>query len=120
MTRESLWANDLEEEIVLDEEEFNKLFIDEANSESPTKQKKTESAKEPKKQKIILVDMKRAQNGGIALARIKMPYPDVKNKIMNMSDDGLSTEQLKYLEDFLPTSEESDKLKSFKGSMIAF
>ncbi len=32
-----------------------------------------------------------------------------------MVDDGLSTEQLKSLEEFLPTSEEIDKLKSFKG-----
>lgn len=36
--------------------------------------------KEPKKTKVILVNMKRAQNAGIALARIKMSFEDLKTK----------------------------------------
>ena len=42
--------------------------------------------------------MKRAQNAGIALARIKMSFEEIKNKITSMNDEGLSTEQLKSLE----------------------
>ena len=112
-----MWANDLEEDIVMmDEEEFNKLFIDEFSGQPPPSAlPKAASSKEPKKQKVILIDMKRAQNGGIALARIKLSNAEVRSKILTMVDDGLSTEQLKSLEEFLPTSEEIDKLKSFKG-----
>ncbi len=53
----------------MDEEEFNKLFIDEFSGQPPPSAlPKAASSKEPKKQKVILIDMKRAQNGGIALA----------------------------------------------------
>ena len=108
----------------MDEEEFNKLFIDEFSGQPPPPSssipKAGGSSKEPKKQKLILIDMKRAQNGGIALARIKLSNAEVRSKILTMVDDGLSTEQLKSLEEFLPTSEEIEKLKGFKGktSMI--
>ena len=124
VSRDSLWANDIEEDIVMDEEEFNKLFIDEFSGQPPPPSssipKAGGSSKEPKKQKLILIDMKRAQNGGIALARIKLSNAEVRSKILTMVDDGLSTEQLKSLEEFLPTSEEIEKLKGFKGktSMI--
>ena len=123
VSRDSLWANDIEEDIVMDEEEFNKLFIDEFSGQPPPPSsipKAGGSGKEPKKQKLILIDMKRAQNGGIALARIKLSNAEVRSKILTMVDDGLSTEQLKSLEEFLPTSEEIEKLKGFKGktSMI--
>ena len=100
----------------MDEEEFNKLLIDEFSGQPPPSAlPKAASSKEPKRQKVILIDMKRAQNGGIALARIKLSNAEVRSKILTMVDDGLSTEQLKSLEEFLPTSEEIDKLKSFKG-----
>jgi hypothetical protein len=105
----------------MDEEEFNKLFIDEvkalASVNESTSVKAVASAKEKKKKTVILVDMKRAQNGGIALARIKMPFPDVKDRISTMVDEGLSTEQLKSLEEFLPTPEEMESIKSYKGDV---
>ena len=101
----------------MDEEEFNKLFIiDEFSGQAqPSALPKAAASKEPKKQKIILINMKRAQNGGIALARIKLSNTKVRNKILTMTEDGLSTEQLKSLEEFLPTAEEIVKLKNFKG-----
>ena len=65
----------------MDEEEFNKLFIDEFSGQPPPSAlPKAASSKEPKKQKVILIDMKRAQNAGIALARIKMSFEDLKIK----------------------------------------
>jgi hypothetical protein len=103
----------------MDEEEFNKLFIDESNGQAqPSALPKAAAGKEPKKQKIILIDMKRAQNGGIALARIKLSNSEVRSKVLTMTEDGLSTEQLRSLEEFLPTAEEREKLKSFKGKKI--
>jgi hypothetical protein len=38
-------------------------------------------------------------------------------KISNMDDEGLSTDQLKSLEEFLPTHEESGLIKAFKGDV---
>ena len=103
----------------MDEEEFNKLFIDESNGQAqPSALPKAAAGKEPKKQKIILIDMKRAQNGGIALARIKLSNSEVRSKVLTMTEDGLSTEQLRSLEEFLPTADEREKLKNFKGKKI--
>ncbi len=60
-------AND----ILLDEAEFNALFVDSGE----TKEKEVVVvAKEPKKQKVNIINMKRAQNAGIALARVRFKY----------------------------------------------
>lgn len=108
----SLWADDSDLEIDLDEEEFNKLFVEASMEEDP---KKAVKAKEPKKQKVILIDMKRAQNGGIALARIKFKFEELRDKIKNMDDHGLTTDQLKSIEEFLPQPQEMTVLKNYKG-----
>jgi hypothetical protein len=33
---------------------------------------------------VVLLDMKRAQNAGIALARIRFPFPLLRAKVMDM------------------------------------
>lgn len=59
--------------------------------------------------------MKRAQNAGIALARIKLKFEDLRVKLMSMDDENLSTDQLRSIEEYLPTKDEAGKLKSFNG-----
>jgi hypothetical protein len=59
--------------------------------------------------------MKRAQNAGIALARIRFSYTDLRRKITDMDGEGLTTDQLKSLEEFLPTQEEEGLLRAYKG-----
>lgn len=64
--KDSLWADDIDggqEDIFLDEDEFNALFV---QPDSPTPDTKQVSKKkvEAKKQKVVLIDMKRAQNAG--------------------------------------------------------
>lgn len=112
----SLWAAPGgEEDIVMDEEEFNKLFVD--TGENSAKEV-VKVVKEPKKQKVNIINMKRAQNAGIALARIRFKYEDMREKIMNMDDEGLTTDQLKSLEEFLPTPEETGLIKAYKGDIL--
>ncbi len=60
------------------------------------------------KTKVTLLDGKRAQNAGIALARIKANpeerstpaalFEGVKKKVMRLDDTGFTTDQLKSLE----------------------
>lgn len=110
--RDSLWADQNDGDILLDEDEFNKLFVDRcstvaissppSSSSSSSSSSSTSSSsssffigsgepqkkdnqpekekKEPKKTKVILINMKRAQNAGIALARIKMSFEEIKKK----------------------------------------
>jgi hypothetical protein len=44
-------------------------------------EKAAKSAKEVKKVKVSLINMKRAQNAGIALARIRYSYSELRQKI---------------------------------------
>lgn len=67
------------------------------------------------KKRINLIDMKRGQNAGIALARIKMTYAQVRERIASMADEEFTTDQLRSLEEFLPTPDECYLLRSFKG-----
>lgn len=46
-----------------------------------------------KKKIVNLVDPKRAQNAGIALARLKIPYVEVKDRIISMDDKSFSADQ---------------------------
>lgn len=110
----SLWgaASD-DEDIEMDEAEFNKLFVESKDARKSDESKGKETTK--KNVRINLVDMKRGQNAGIALARIKITFEDVKNKIMNFEDEAFTTDQLKSLEEYLPTPEEARVIKGFKG-----
>ena len=65
--------------------------------------------------RINLIDMKRGQNAGIALARIKISFEDVKNKVMSFEDEVFTTDQLKSLDEYLPTPDEARIIKGFKG-----
>ena len=53
----------------MDEAEFNKLFVESKEARMNEKAKEKETVK--KNVRINLIDMKRGQNAGIALARIK-------------------------------------------------
>lgn len=113
--KDSLWA-DKDEDIELDEDEFNRLFVESCeNKKSPINKIKVE------KKKVSVIDAKRAQNGSISLARIKMQcerhetHQKIREHIENMVDEPFTSEQLQSLLEFLPTPEEESMLKNFKG-----
>jgi hypothetical protein len=113
--KDSLWA-DKDEDIELDEDEFNRLFVESCeNKKSPNNKAKVE------KKKVSVIDAKRAQNGSISLARIKMQcerhetHQKIREHIENMVDEPFTSEQLQSLLEFLPTPEEVMLLKNFKG-----
>lgn len=112
---DSLWADDDKDDIALDVAEFNQLFVESVDSSSKSTVKK--SLETTKKTKINLIDAKRGQNAGIALARLKLPYEDIRRRVEVMSDDAFSTDQLQSLQEYLPTIDEVAVLKSYKGSI---
>jgi len=64
---------------------------------------------------INLVDLKRANNIGILLARIKMSIGDIKKSIIELDETHLSGENTRALQRLAPTAEEIETLKNFKG-----
>jgi len=52
---------------------------------------------------------------GIALARIRFSFEEIRAKIMDMNSDNITTDQLKSLEEFLPTKDEEGILKVLRN-----
>ena len=123
----SLWAGGDKDDndIMLDEAEFNQLFVESNEDVQRRAQAGVSDAsgmggmggrmENKLRKRVNLIDMKRGQNAGIALARIKMSFNDVKEKISLMDDGAFTTDQLRSLSDYLPTSEEASLIKAFRG-----
>jgi Subunit CCDC53 of WASH complex len=147
--RDSLWA-DKDDDITLDEAEFNQLFVEryvltrclvdnvvkragttdthrclpccplftiltyhplyllhstalhplhDSNDDLKKPQGEVRAAAGPlvSRKRVNLIDMKRGQNAGIALARIKMSFAEVKERISLMDDEIFTTDQLRSL-----------------------
>ncbi len=119
LTEDSLWSQKDDEEddnFALDTEEFNRLFVEDtsvaAKSILPDKEDKIKKIKG-----ITLINMKRAQNAAIALARIKLSYQEIKQKIKELDSTAFTVEQLESLKEFLPNNEEITQIKSYRGDL---
>nr|VDD34327.1 unnamed protein product [Brassica oleracea] len=70
---------------------------------------------EPKPEKIQLIDLRRANNTEIMLAKVKMPLPDMMAAVLAMDDTVLDIDQIENLVKFCPTNEEMELLKNYTG-----
>jgi hypothetical protein len=121
--QDSLWADDGDGgniDITVDAEEFNKLFVEDSSEvqrrlQMLEEQKKNQLEKLKRTKRVQLISTKRAQNGAIAFARIKINFDEIKRMIQDIEAESFATEQLKALLEFLPTNEERDSLSKFKG-----
>jgi len=115
-SKDSFWGSQAVQEddtdMLLDEDEFNMLFVKTA---TPPKVKTKKNVATPKQSVVTLIDPKTATNVGIAIARIKIPYSDIRKAIESMDDKVLTLTQLQVLQDLLPSKEDAEKLASFKG-----
>jgi hypothetical protein len=113
----TLWAEQDDDGIFVDEDEFNKLFIkhDDADGVDTKLASKQGTKTAARKQRVNLIDLKRGQNAGIALATIKLTFQDIKKCILSLDDSLLVTEQLKALEECLPTPDECKIISSYRG-----
>ncbi|KAF0719876.1 Aste57867_737 [Aphanomyces stellatus] len=90
-----------------------------ASAPPPSKEK---TAKKPGMKKkaatrIGLIDVKRANNIGIMLARFRMPYPEIKRAILEVDRDILSSEKVAALIQFAPEGEEMATVKGYSGDV---
>jgi hypothetical protein len=60
---------------------------------------------------VKVIDSKRAKNGGIILARIRMSYKEIVRAIDSMDETALTLEQIKGIGFLVPTLEEREALK---------
>jgi len=51
------------------------------------------------------------------LARIKMPYPEIKQALLEIDDEKLTVENLRAIRQHVPTTEELELVKEYDGDM---
>eukprot|EP00536_Pseudo-nitzschia_multiseries_P012608 jgi/Psemu1/260762/estExt_Genewise1Plus.C_4910024 len=112
VVKNSLWANVQSEVdgIDIDEEEFQDLFQADLKGtkiiKSPTSAKKKGAA-------VRVIDSKRANNGGIILARLKLTHDQMAEAVDRIDDSTLTAEQIQNVIEYLPTKEERDALQKY-------
>uniref|UniRef100_K3X762 FH2 domain-containing protein n=1 Tax=Globisporangium ultimum (strain ATCC 200006 / CBS 805.95 / DAOM BR144) TaxID=431595 RepID=K3X762_GLOUD len=124
-SRESLWnitiADDAMSEIQISRESkemLEKLFvktISDTKKKPAAKKAAASDGDDKKKSMIVLIDMKKSQNIAITLARVKMPFPELKREIIGMNPTVLSTAQLQSLMDMWPDRKEQEAIDAFNG-----
>mmetsp|Transcript_4762 Transcript_4762/g.9098 ORF Transcript_4762/g.9098 Transcript_4762/m.9098 type:complete len:927 (+) Transcript_4762:529-3309(+) len=93
----------------IEEQEFNRLFQCQVLSPSvisPRNDCSNERA-------VKVIDPKRANNGGIILARLKMSYDDIAKGVAMMNDSILTPQQIIGIMEFIPTEEERKLLGNY-------
>jgi len=119
----SLWAESQKPDETLkapvfDMSELENLFSAVLpNSDSRRSDKSGNRASGPKSEKIHLIDLRRANNCGIMLTKVKMPLPDLMSAILALDDTVLDADQVDNLIKFTPTKDEIELLKGYKGDM---
>ena len=116
VTSNSLWARldqDISmENIEIDENEFQELFQVE-KGEDVQKKTTTSSNTASRSTTVRVIDGKRANNGGIILARLKMSHDEMADAVDRINENVLSAEQIENIIEYLPSKEERRALESY-------
>lgn len=115
VTSNSLWAqidqDDGLEGIDIDENEFQELFQEEKTAIPRSATKGALSKK--RGSTVCVIDSKRANNGGIILARLKMSHDDLADAVDRIDERPLSAEQIENIIEYLPTKDERRALEAY-------
>ena len=115
VTSNSLWAQIDQDDslnIEIDEQEFRNLFQAEKN-ESSAAATSTAASQLRRSSAVRVIDPKRANNGGIILARLKMSHDDMADAVDRIDEQALTAEQIENIIEYLPTKEEGKALESY-------
>jgi Predicted coiled-coil domain-containing protein (DUF2360)./Formin Homology 2 Domain. len=99
------------EDIEIDESEFAELFQAEVGHIAAL-----ESHASKKVNAVKVIDPKRANNGGIVLARLKITYEEMAVAIDTMNDKVMNVEQVQGILEYIPTKEEKQALRKYMNS----
>jgi len=97
----------------IDEAEFSALFQLEKQTNGYTNRAK----ETPPKSAVKVIDSKRANNGGIILARLKMSYSQIARAIETMDERHFNVEQIKGIMEYIPTTDEILALQRYTHSL---
>ncbi|KAL7564532.1 hypothetical protein ACA910_017686 [Epithemia clementina (nom. ined.)] len=116
VTSNSLWARldqDISlENIEIDENEFQELFQVEKGEEG-LKACASNANANSRSTTVRVIDGKRANNGGIILARLKMSHDEMADAVDRINENVLSAEQIENIIEYLPSKEERRALEAY-------
>jgi hypothetical protein len=107
-------------EIQVDEEELDTLFRTPKRSTVVAETSDTTTNRVGSDIAVQVIDPKRANNGGISLARIKLSYRDMARAVESYDIAALTLEQIRGILPYIPTPEETRDLKDsiLKGGQL--
>jgi len=89
----------------VDEREFQSLFRSESGVSEKPRAMPTNTGS-----KVRVIDAKRANNGGIILARLKLPYDQIARAVDTFDYNALTSEQIRGILPFVASPEEEEAL----------
>ena len=113
VVKNSLWDT-VQSEIgafSIDEEEFSDLF--QADLKASNVLKTTTTTSKKKGAAIRVIDSKRANNGGIILARVKLTHDQMADAVDRIDASTLTAEQIENVIEYLPSKDERDALEKY-------
>jgi hypothetical protein len=114
IVRGSIWGkietDDTLSCIDIDEDEFKNLFQAEIGNKDETPKMEKVAKKGPA---VRVIDAKRANNGGIILARIKMSHDEMADAVDRMDSSSFSSGQIESIIEYLPTKDERNSLEQY-------
>jgi hypothetical protein len=117
VVKTSIWGKIDEDEsmscIDIDEDEFKDLFQAELGKGTNVKKEPNETKKGVA---VRVIDAKRANNGGIILARIKMNHDRMADAVECMDIQAFTAQQIESIIEYLPTKEERELLEKYMVS----
>ena len=110
--KNSLWDSVQSEvgAVSIDEDEFNDLFQADLKGSNIMK---TNNNSKKKGAQVRVIDSKRANNGGIILARVKLTHDQMADAVDRIDASTLTAEQIENVIEYLPTKEERDALEKY-------
>ena len=109
----SIWADDDDINLEIDEEEFKRLFVEQQASKVTSNAAPAVGMGAKKAAPVCLIDGKRAQNGGIALTKLINIFGcnGLVSCITNLDEGRFEVEQLQAMLEFLPQPDEQRAIR---------
>lgn len=99
----------------LDTIELERLFRKCTNSSNGLNKSQNQLIR--KQNLITLLEFNRANNIAIMLAKIKLPYSEIRDAIWNIDDNRLTIDNLVAIRQYIPTKEEIEIVKEYQGDV---
>lgn len=92
------------------------IFVNKPPKAKESEDAKKTNAKRRAPTRVALIDVKRANNIGIMLARFRLPYWKIRNAVLLVDKEMLSLEKVSALIQFAPEDEELAAVKAYNGN----